>query len=439
MKPQINADERRPPMNADKRRYASRRLSALIRVYLRCAFICGFVVLICGFICLAFCGTALAQEQDQAAPPAEQKPRGETRLSLSLTNEGSFYGGRRLPLPGAGNLLLFEPSFAYRRGERWRFSTSLAGTVNTYQETHALFRVKETYFGATAGDWDFAIGKKIVRWGTGYAFTPTGVLDPPRVATDPSDRLGLNEGREMVEANWIRGRHSLTAAWASGGLLERHRPGMRETAAARYNTLLAHFDTSLIYAHDRGGVNFVGGNFTRVFGQAVEVHGELARRTGSEFVAVPGLARPLYLPENTRTAVLLGAKYTHATGLGAILEFYSADGLLKIIYPPPAVIPAEIPASVVSRYTERKHYLFVRVGKSRLRELPGWKEWDVFFMLIANASDGSRVAIIETERRIGNRFSTYARAMFPAGKAWQSEYGMIPYQALVWAGFRFQL
>ncbi|MBI3665436.1 MAG: hypothetical protein HY236_04300 [Acidobacteria bacterium] len=242
------------------------------------------------FLTAAFlaCGIAWAQTDD----PAPSEGRGESRFSLSLGNETSFYSGLRVPGPSEANLVLLQPAFAYRQGQRWRFSTSLAGLVSTHQESQARLRVKETYFSVSAWDLDLTAGKKILRWGAGYAFTPTGVLDPPRIATDPTDRLNLNEGREMATADWIHGRHAVTAAWASGGLLDTHRPGMRETAAFRYNTLVAGFDTSVIVAHDRGGSSFTGANFTQVFGESVEIHGEFAHRNASAVLLGGSVSRP---------------------------------------------------------------------------------------------------------------------------------------------------
>ena len=145
-------------------------------------------------------------------------------------------------------------------------------------------------------------GKRLLRWGTGYAFTATGVLDPPRVPTDPLDRLNLNEGREMFKADWLEGKHDVTFAWATGELWN-HRPGMRETTAMRYNTLVYGFDTSVIFAQDRGGPALAGANFTRVLGESVELHGEFAWRE--------------------QAAVLFGGKYTARSGWLIIGEFYT--------------------------------------------------------------------------------------------------------------------
>src|SRR5207253_1623669 len=97
-----------------------------------------------------------------------------------------------------------------------------------------------------------------------------------------------------------------------------------------------------------GGRTFTGANFTRVLGQAIELHGELAWRE--------------------RAAALFGGKYTTHSGVTAIAEFYT----------PPAGM--------------RQHYGFLRVGKSRLRELPGWKEWDVTASVVSNLRQRSHTA-----------------------------------------------
>jgi len=326
-----------------------------------------------------------------------QDNHSDMRYSVSLTDEGEFAAGLRVPGADAGNLLLLEPTFAYKSGDLWRFSTSLAAVTTSQGETQTHVRVRETYFGIEAGDVDLTVGKRLLRWGTGYAFTVTGILDPPRVATDPTDRLNLNQGREMATADWVSGKNDVTVAWASAGLLDTHRPGMLETAAVRYNVLVDGFDTSVIVAHDRGGNTFSGANFTRVFGEAVELHGEFGWR------------------DTAGSSALIGGKYTTRSGVTAIAEFCT-------------------PAT-----TERQSYGFLRVGKSRLRELPGWKEWDVTVSLVANLGDGSHIAVLDAGRRFGNHFYAYTHTQAPAGKRDRSQFGAIPYSALASIGVTFQL
>ena len=339
----------------------------------------------------------------QDAPPAES--RVDVRYSVAVIDDATLYGNLQAPLPEVLNQVLLEPSFSLRYLHRWTFSTSLIGLTDTYTDTINQLRVKETYAGLSAGDFDFMAGRRIVRWGTGYAFTAAGVLDPPRIPTNPTDRLNLNVGRDMIKADWVHGPHALTLAWSTAALTPAQ-ASLRDTTAFRYNILVHGFDTALIAGDDRGGDAFGALAFTRVFGQAWELHGETTWREHDAF--------------------LLGGKYTTPSGITFIGEFYS---------------PPNIPYyrdMTVSPLAGRQHYLFLDIGKSRLRELPGWKEWDLGAYMVANLNDLSYTAIFDANRRFGNHFSSYVHLEVPVGSK-TSEYGLTPYSAATSIGVRFQL
>ena len=348
---------------------------------------------------LVIASHAVAQDD----PPPE--PRHEFRYSFAAIDDATLYSNLQVPIPKLLNQLLLEPSFTIRYKPRWSFSSSVVGLATTSGATHTQLRVKETYAGLSAGDFDFMAGRRIVRWGTGYAFTAAGVLDPPRVPTNPTDRLNLNEGRDMVKADYVRGPHAFTLAWSTAALAPAS-ANLRDTTAFRYNVLVHGFDTSLIAGDDRGGDAFGGLTFTRVLGQAWELHGEAAWRE--------------------RGAILMGGKYTTTTGITFIGEFFT---------------PPNIPYywdGLVSPLAGRQHYAFLRAGKTRLRELPGWKQWDMSAAIVANLNDRSYIAIFDANRRFGNRFSSYLHLEVPAGK-YTSEYGATPYSAATSVGVRFQL
>lgn len=345
----------------------------------------------------AVCG----QSQDASAP-SEKKY--ETRYAIGVIDDATLYSSLPAHAPATLNRVLVEPSAGLKLDERITLSTSLIEVSSTYDHTASQVFVRETYAGLSAGDFDFTAGRKMVRWGTGYAFTAAGALDPPRVPTDPSDRLNLNEGRDMVKADWVHGPHALTAAWTTAALA-RTGTNMRDTTAFRYNVLVHGFDTSLIAGNDRGGDSFGALTFTRVVGQAWEVHGEAAWRE--------------------QAAVLLGAKYTMRSGVTFIGEFFT---------------PPNIPYfnSGVSPFAGRQHYAFLNAGKSRLRQLPGWKEWDVSGSIVANLDDHSYTGVADLNRWFGKHVSSYLHLEFPQGGR-SSEYGDAPYSAATSAGIRFQL
>jgi hypothetical protein len=281
----------------------------------------------------------------------------------------------------------------------------LIGQSTAYSDNVSQLHVKEAYVGLSAGDFDITLGRKMLRWGAGYAFTAAGFLDPPRDPTNPSDRLNLNQGRDMIKTDFVHGSHALTIAWSTA-MLAPTNSSLRDTTALRYNVLVRGFDTSLIAGNDRGGDSFGALTFTRVLGQAWEVHGEAAWRE--------------------HPAVLLGAKCTLHSGVTFIGEFYT---------PPNTPYFRDIS---VSPLAGRQHYIFFNAGKTRLRELPGWKEWEVSGSIVANLDDHSRVLVFDVNRWFGNHVSAYTHIEIPSG-ARTSDYGSAPYQTATSIGMRFQL
>ncbi|MGA3371040.1 MAG: hypothetical protein ABSC48_04695 [Terracidiphilus sp.] len=376
--------------------------------------------------------------QDEAPP----EPRRDFRYTFLAIEDATFYSSFRPPLPASAamlndptvtllqNQLLLEPSFTLRYKPRWSLASSVVGLAETFHGltaadfnpptgsvasldaalepitgTRTQLRVKETYAGLSAGDFDFTVGRRIVRWGTGYAFTPTGVLDPPRVPTNPTDRLNLNVGRDMVKADFVHGPHAFSLAWSTAALAPAS-ANLHDTTGFRYNVLVKGFDTSLIAGDDRGGDAFGGLTFTRVFGQAWELHGEAAWRE--------------------QGAMLLGGKYITTSEISFYAEFYT-----------PPNIPYYRDMNI-SPTAGRQHYLFLYAGKSRLRELPGWKQWDLSASMVENLNDKSYTAIVDANRRFGNHFSSYLHMEIPEGSK-TSEYGATPYSAATSVGVRFQL
>ena len=386
---------------------------------------------------------APADAPAQDASPAESNH--DFRYTLTVIDDATFYPNLIPPLPAQASpflhdpsvtlfqdQLLLEPSFTFRYKSRWTVASSVVGLADShgglsaadfdapssgpvasaldaalvpYTGTFTQFRVKETYAGLSAGDSDFMAGRRIVRWGTGYAFTATGVLDPPRDPTNPTDRLNLYEGRDMVKADFVHGPHAFTLAWSTAALAPAS-ANLHDTTAFRYNVLVHGFDTALIAGDDHGGDAFGGLTFTSVFGQAWELHGEAAWRE--------------------HEAILFGAKYTTTSAITFIGEFFT---------------PPDIPYYqdvTLFPLTGRQYNAFFTAYKNRLRELPGWKQWDLSAAAVANLNDRSYTVVFDANRRFGKRFSSYLHMEIPAGSS-RSEYGATPYSAATSVGVRFQL
>jgi len=120
----------------------------------------------------------------QDAPSSSESHR-QTRYAVEVLDDATFYGGMPQRYPTTLNRILLEPSFGLKVDSRFTLSSSLIGVTTTHIDTASQILVRESYAGLSAGDFDFTAGRKMVRWGTGYAFTAAGVLDPPRIPRIP--------------------------------------------------------------------------------------------------------------------------------------------------------------------------------------------------------------------------------------------------------------
>ena len=104
-----------------------------------------------------------------------------------------------------------------------------------------------------------------------------------------------------------------------------------------------------------------------------------------------------------QAAVLIGAKCTLHSGVTFIGEFYT-----------PPNTPYFRDASV-SPLAGRQPYTYFGAGKNRLRDLPGWKEWNVSGSVVANLNDHSLVGVVDLSRWFGNHFTSYVHLEVPSG------------------------
>ena len=169
----------------------------------------------------------------------------------------------------------------------------------------ASFVAREGYARLSAASWvDLEAGKRLLRWGVGYGFAPAGVLDPPRDATDPTDRFGRLEGQPLARADFYAGPATISVAAA--------RSGGATLGAMRANAVLAGgFEVSLIAAIPEGRRASFGGNLTHVIGQRLAWHAEVLSHESAtaDARAVSGVA---------------GLQYTQS-GINFVLEYHRRE------------------------------------------------------------------------------------------------------------------
>ncbi|HEX8251983.1 MAG TPA: hypothetical protein VF846_02455, partial [Thermoanaerobaculia bacterium] len=180
-----------------------------------------------------------------------------------------------------------------------------AGTDDKRWKLRAKLRAESSDRGADRGEagealvqfaateWlDLTAGRVIEKWGTGYGWTPTAFIGPAKNPTDPNDRRSAYRGRDMVRADLYVKETNVSLYALEGG-----------TIAGRVYRLVRGTDVSLVFRNRDTGVSV-----SRVFGESLELHAELAR--------------------TAHTRAVVGGQYTFANNTNVVLELYhGTDGL----------------------------------------------------------------------------------------------------------------
>ena len=403
----------------------------------------------------------------------------ELQYRFSIADEGTLsklnlttplnYQNHILPQPVQGNDAISNLFLNYGG-----LSTSLnvSALANNLSAPEYNYSIRELSYDLSLTDnLDITAGRKILKWGPGYAFNPTGVVEPQRSPSDPSDRLGQNVGRTLVSINAFAGKSSLTFVYLNDAQFQsgNFHWGEHEYALRAY-TLLSGLDLSGILHYRQGDRLEAGANWSYVVGENLELHGEFLAKKGSStlyheilwsenpgqiFASYPYTA-PFDNSNEIFYKLLLGEQYTFENGINIALEYYrNMEGLTKtewnqwmkfvklqngiqqgsILVPPEMIGPSRYNLlwalqTLSSRGTMRD-YLFGR-------EYYSAGGWDFEFIQLMNADDASVVLVPTVTYRISQFFSVYGRFTSFVGKS-DSEYGALFTKNSTNLGIQFQL
>jgi len=244
----------------------------------------------------------------------------------SRLNPGNF-----LRIPRASNSLDFNLfSELVPESKSWKLHLKIRGENNwTRDDSVTQIELSEAALSVSVAPWmDLQVGRSIEKWGTGYAWNPTGVVNPRKNPADPNDRRGAYRGVDNVRADFFikewnlsllavpevdwagqDGKHLLSSGWA-----------------VRAYRLVKGVDLSLSASGGSGLPNSQGVSFSGVLGNALELHGEFALFGDSQRL------RPesgnWVLGSRKHADLLLGGQYTFPHSVNLILEYYhSGNGL----------------------------------------------------------------------------------------------------------------
>lgn len=170
------------------------------------------------------------------------------------------------------------------------------------------------------------IGKRTLRWGKGYAWSPVGFVERPK---DPNDPELSREGYTVVAADLIRNFDGPLQTVAFTPLLlpvnsdtngDFGKPGYLNPAAKLY-FLYRDTDIDLVWLGRGSRSPRFGVDFSRNLSSNLEIHGEWARIEDFE-QRVSNAAGEVTTRQGSVTSSLLGLRYLSENDTTTIIEYY---------------------------------------------------------------------------------------------------------------------
>jgi hypothetical protein len=243
--------------------------------------------------------------------------------TASPLNPGNFLDLQErtnsLDLTGFGELTTADRS--QKLHAKLRASLESAGGSNARLDVGELY-----WHGSVGSSVDFTIGRKIERWGTGYAWNPTGFINPRKNPADPNDRLSANVGVDLAQLGLVVHDWSISLIGLPQiNWRDFHVDAAHTAWAARAYRLVNGTDVSVVAESGADGTR-EGVSLSRVFGKAFECHGEIAwfQREDRTTLAADGLVTS----REDAVQGLVGGQYTFARDVNLAIEyFHNGKGL----------------------------------------------------------------------------------------------------------------
>jgi hypothetical protein len=250
---------------------------------------------------------------------------------LSLNRAGAFYKLGTLGLPQRDTLdrttATLELSGKLRPGAgTFDFRTYSSANRDPWQRDNVNAIYEAAYSVRPDPGLTLEAGKRVLRWGKGYAWNPVGFVERPK---DPNDPQLAREGYWMANADWIVNREgalqtlALTPAIVPVGNEVNSDLGASGHLNPAAKLYLLYRDTDIDFMWQGKGSRPArfGADFSRNITSNFEIHGEWARIekfTRQTTTAGGSVASTL----GNATSYLLGLRYLTQGDTTYIAEYY---------------------------------------------------------------------------------------------------------------------
>ena len=201
----------------------------------------------------------------------------KTTLSNSLLNPSNML---MRPDKRVEGFLLANPKYkgiggVFESEVRFGYEYLDGKDPSPFENKLSTVNVNQLYYQASSGPFSLLLGRKKIRWGVGYSYSPTDLITQLKNPEDPEDRLNKIKGSDIVQVSYLNNSGEFDLVYfpvidwsASNSFINTSRIGMR------WYNLLDPFDVSLVGKVDQHGNWALGLNTSLAVGNALELHAE---------------------------------------------------------------------------------------------------------------------------------------------------------------------
>lgn len=275
-------------------------------------------------------------------------------------------------------------------------------------------------------------GKRVTKWGKGYAWNPVGFVERPK---DPNDPELAREGFTVLAADIVRAFHGeglQTVAFTplllpvTSGLNDDYGAPDHVNFAARLYLLYRDTDIDFYFLSAGSRSRRFGADFSRNLGSNIEIHGEWAWIEAQEF-AVLDAARTVARRTEAIHSWLLGLRYQSERETTYIAEFYRngagfssdefrafTDLVDSATLPrnPVLLSRAQALAPMYARQTPLRNYFYLRISQKEPFDILYWTPSVTAIVNLNDKSSSIAPELLYTGR---DNLELRARAIFLQG------------------------
>jgi hypothetical protein len=216
-------------------------------------------------------------------------------------------------------LYRFENSSLHFRGH--------GETQNDYFGNERDASVYEFYYAARPSDrLTLEVGKRVLKWGKGYAWNPVAFLERPK---DPNDPDLSREGFVLATADYVRSFDGPLKTLAFTPIIlpvtddfnSDFSPDDDVNFAAKLYLLYRDTDIDFYVLGEGSRSARIGADFSRNLAPSFEIHGELAYIDDQRIVIINN-TNQLEVSEKAVVRALLGMRYLTQNDITWIVEYY---------------------------------------------------------------------------------------------------------------------